>query len=160
MSVNVSGINHSALKMLIEANAIDKALVSANGDIWVLKIHFSESVKTVLAKNSGKARIWRKLDTLAKYLSNLGIEQFEIDMQDYDPTQKSLTRPDSAVILKKAHKAHKSLQEKSTNNVESIKKDKSVDNITHDDGLSAEKVRVNWEERRARILQQEDPRVK
>ncbi len=156
MPSNSNGINHSALKLLIEANAIESALVSANGDQWILKGSFNKSEKTVLAKNSGQARIWRKLDTLAKYLSDLGINKFEIDMLDYDPTQKTLTRPDSAAALKQAHKAHKSLQEKTTDIEEKIN-----DKIAlPDEELSPDKVRVSWEERRVRILQQEDPRVK
>lgn len=156
MPTNSNGINHSALKLLIEANAIESTLASANGDQWVLKVSFNKSEKIVLAKNSGQARIWRKLDTLAKYLSGIGINRFEIDMLDYDPTQKTLTRPDSAATLKQAHKAHKSLQEKTTD-----REEKESDKITlPNEELSPDKVRVSWEERRVRILQQEDPRVK
>lgn len=154
MSSKLNGINHSALKLLIEAEAITSTTAFANADQWMLKIGFGDTEKTVLAKNSGKERIWRKLDTLAKYLSKLGIEKFEINMINYDPSQKTLTRPDSAATLKQAHKAHKSQQEQSV-----IEKD--TESSTHDHvELSPEKVKVNWEERRARILKQEDPRVK
>lgn len=147
MSSKSNGINHSTLKLLIEAGAITSTTAFAEADQWMLKIGFGDTEKTVLAKNSGKARIWRKLDTLAKYLSELGISKFEINMIDYDPSQKTLTRPDSAAILKQAHKAHKSQQD-------DIKQE-----IVQTE-LSPEKVKVNWEERRVRILQQEDPRVK
>jgi len=150
-----NGINHSALKLLIEAGAITTITAFAKADQWMLKIAFGDTQKTVLAKNSGKARIWRKLDTLAKYLSNLGITTFEINMIDFDPSQKTLTRPDSAKILKQAHEAHKSQLEQST-----IQEDDPKHVIEVQTELSAEKVKVNWEERRARILQQEDPRVK
>ncbi len=145
------GINHNALKLLIEAGAVDSATVIANADQWTLNITFGDTEKTILAKNSGKARIWRKLDTLAKYLSGLGINRFETDLANYDPSQKSLTRPDSAAILKRTHEAHRSQQEK-----EEIQEALSA----IDKKASPDKVRVNWEQRRARILKQENPRVK
>ncbi len=149
------GINHSALKLLIEAGAIDSSTVIAKGDQWRLIVAFGDSKKTVLAKNSGKARIWRKLDTLAKYLSDLGIKKFETDMKAYDPSKKTLTRPDSAATLKRTHQAHRSQLEKiQKQEVPLIIADSNKDDI------SADKVRVSWEERRARILKQEDPRVK
>ena len=145
------GINHNALKLLIEADAVDSATVIANADQWTLKITFDDAEKTILAKNSGKARIWRKLDTLAKYLSGLGINRFETDLVNYDPSQKTLTRPDSSAILKRTHEAHRSQQEK-----EEIQE--AITAI--DKKASPDKVRVNWEQRRARILKQENPRVK
>ena len=149
-----NGINHSALKLLIEAGAISSTTAFAKADQWMLKIGFGDTEKTVLAKNSGKARIWRKLDTLAKYLSKLGITQFDINMIDFDPSKKTLTRPDSAATLKQAHKAHKSQQDQNTDLEENI--EQAPPQTEH----SPEVVKVSWEERRARILQQEDPRVK
>ena len=149
------GINHSALKLLIEAGAVKTITAFANADQWTLKIGFGESEKIVLAKNSGKARVWRKLDTLAKYLSGLGIIVFKINMQNYDPSQKTLTRPDSAATLKQAHRAHKTQQQ------EKMTTDPIIQHIAESsDELSPDNVKVSWEERRARILQQEDPRVK
>lgn len=150
-----NGINHSALKLLIEAGAIKTITATADADQWTLNIGFGDSEKTVLAKNSGKARVWRKLDTLAKYLSGLGIIVFKINMKNYDPSQKTLTRPDSAATLKQAHKAHKTQQEK-------MPTKSTVQQIAEptDGSPSSDKVKVSWEERRARILQQEDPRVK
>jgi len=145
------GINHNALKLLIEAGAVESATAIANADHWALNITFGDTEKTILAKNSGKARIWRKLDTLAKYLSGLGINSFQTDLTHYDPSQKTLTRPDSAAILKRTHEAHRTQQEE-----EEIQEILSV----IDKKASPEKVKVNWEQRRARILKQENPRVK
>ena len=144
-----NGINHNALKLLFEAEAVDSVIVIANADQWTLNIRFGDAEKTILAKNSGKARIWRKLDTLAKYLSGLGIKHFETDLANYDPNQKSLTRPDSAAILKRTHEAHRAQQEKE----ELQEAIAAIDRKTSPD-------KVNWEQRRARILKQENPRVK
>jgi len=151
MSVKSTGINHSALILLVEAGAVNSVVALAKDDQWTLKVTFGDAEKTILAKNSGKARIWRKLDTLAKYLSGLGVKRFEIDMLDYDPSKKTLRRPDSAETLKRTHEAHKSLQEQAEEQeaITPIKKK-----------LSPEKVKISWKERRARILKQENPRVK
>lgn len=143
-------INHNALTHLIEAGAITSATASADGDIWTLSILSGETDKIMMAKNSGKPRVWRKLDTLAKYLQTLGLNKFEIDLTNYNPKQKSLRRPDSAVTLKRTHQARKS---------------QIVDDIIRNPKTAAdsgllEKTKEKWEERRARILAEENPRVK
>jgi len=103
-------INHNALTHLIEADAVSVVIVKAVGDTWALTVQVGGTLKIVMAKNSGKPRIWRKLDTLAKYLKDLGIQKFYTDVSKYDPSKKSLRRPDSANTLKQTHKSHQSLQ--------------------------------------------------
>lgn len=144
-----NSINHNALTLLVEAGAITNATVKADGDIWSLIVLVGDTQKTVMAKNSGKPRIWRKLDTLAKYLQKLGLNKFEIDISNYAPDQKSLTRPDSAVSLKRTHQANKV---KKINRLKDIK-------VTPKEKISSEKIKEKWEERRARILAEENPRV-
>ena len=145
--MNNHEINHNALTHLIEANAVSVATAKADGDIWTLSINSGETNKTMMAKNSGKARVWRKLDTLAKYLKGIGLDKFEIDVSQYDPSQKSLTRPDSARTLKQTHKVHKRLQEISDRT--KLNTDQTIN-----------KVKEKWEERRAKILQEENPRAR
>lgn len=141
------GINHNALIHLIEANAVSAATATADGDIWALTISIGGDKKTVMAKNSGKPRIWRKLDTLAKYLKEAGLQKFEIDVSQYDPSLKSLKRPDSASTLKRTHSLHKKLQK--------------IAETTHTDTEETLKtVKKRWEERRAKILLEENPRAK
>ena len=144
-----NSINHNALTLLIEADAITVATAKANDDIWTLSILVGNTEKTVMAKNSGKARIWRKLDTLAKYLKKLGLSKFEIDVSNYDPDQKSLTRPDSAASLKRTHQAHKA---RKINRLRDAK-------VAPIEASSPERIKEKWEERRARILAEENPRV-
>ena len=155
-------INHNALKHLVEAGAISTAIAKAEGDIWTLVIHAGDTKKTVMAKNSGKSRVWRKLDTLAKYLKDIGLKKFEINVSQYDPSQKSLRRPDSANTLKRTHKAHKDMQHQMIEpqaeaEVESHPKVEVKVNAT-DQAIEIAKER--WEARRAKILQQENPRAK
>lgn len=141
-------INHNALTHLVEAGAILSATAFATGDIWTLSVLSGETNKIVMAKNSGKPRVWRKLDTLAKYLQKLGLNKLEIDLTNYNAQQKSLRRPDSAAALKRTHESHKS------KNVDAFIKSKI--SKTSD---SPDKIKERWEERRARILAEENPRV-
>ena len=181
-------INHNALTHLIEADAVSVVIVKAVGDTWALSVKVGDTLKIVMAKNSGKPRVWRKLDTLAKYLKDLGIDKFHTDVSKYDPSQKSLRRPDSANILKQTHKSHQSLQQtndKSDQDIEDIvaivedaEPVLKVNVQSEEVAVEAqpaevsEPVKVNptdkaiqlakerWEHRRAKILQEENPRAK
>ncbi|MEE9326734.1 MAG: hypothetical protein V3U71_05510 [Cocleimonas sp.] len=143
-------INHNALRHLIEANAVTSACAEANGDIWSLKVLVADSQKTVMAKNSGEPRKWRKLDTLAKYLKQIGLNSFEINVTNFDPAVKSLKRPDSATTLKRTHReAHQSFKEKTQKTAKLFPEETAL-----------ERVKERWEERRSRILKEENPRAK
>ena len=151
-------LNHSTLVNLVEAGAISSATVIADDDKWMLCVLVGETIKTVIAKNSRSPRIWRKLDTVAKYMKSIGLSNFEIDVTHYDPSKKTLRRPDSASILKRTHEAHRTLQENDSEQFIDI--DAIADHVKDKKESSPTKVRENWEKRRARILEQEDPRVK
>jgi len=178
-------INHNALIHLVEADAISVAIVKAMGDTWALTVQVGDTLKIVMAKNSGKPRVWRKLDTLAKYLKDMGIDKFHIDVSSYDPSQKSLRRPDSANILKETHKSHQSLQKQSVTTDETVSKTNepeikvttpevpTVSEVNAPQSVvESEPVKRNptdaaielakqrWEQRRAKILQEENPRAK
>jgi hypothetical protein len=151
--MNLNTINHNVLMHLVQADAVSMATAKAEGDIWTLIIRVGDSEKTVMAKNSGKARIWRKLDTLAKYIKDIGLETFEINVSQYDPSQKSLRRPDSAYTLKRTHKAHKDMQGQ-------ITETHPVEVKINPTDKAIEIAKERWEARRAKILQQENPRAK
>ncbi len=168
--MTIHTINHNALIHLIEADAVSAAKATADGDVWTLTIIAGGNAKIVTAKNSGKARIWRKLDTLAKYLQDIGLQNFEINLSHYDPSQKSLKRPDSANILKKTHEAHQ-LQQKQTINKATETASRLSPfpaTVTHsptpalsnEADKASQTAKEKWEERRAKILQKEDPRAK
>ncbi len=98
-------ISHALLLELVEAGSVRSATVIADGDCWFLMVRYGRIEKTLRSK-SGKIRSWRKLDSLAKYIiKELGLPRFEVEGSNYDPTLKSLRRPDSAAVLKKAHAA-------------------------------------------------------
>ncbi len=164
-------INHNALKHLIEAHSVKVATAVAEGDTWILTVVAGDIKKTVMAKNSGKARIWRKLETLTKYLKGLGLDHFIIDATNFDPSLKSLQRPDSAAILKRTHQVHKTQRIKNPQiedvlNVEPQPQGASITAALTSNRLIAgrkplsDEVKERWEERRAKILKQENPRAK
>ncbi len=147
--MSIGSVSHSTLLHLTDAGVVSSAIASAKGDIWTLIVVCGDKNKIMMAKNSGKPRIWRKLDTLAKYLKSVGIEKFEIDATSYNPDQKSLRRPDSSATLKKTHQAHKS------QSIGTLIKPEKNGELTK----TQEQTREKWEERRARILAEENPRV-
>lgn len=174
-------INHNALTHLIEANAVSVVIVKAVGDTWALTVQVGDTLKIVMAKNSGKPRVWRKLDTLAKYLKDLGIEKFHTDVSKYDPSQKSLRRPDSANTLKQTHKSHQSLQQQTLEepeqestsepvlkvNVQPQQEQAQIDHVKVTEAVKVnptdkaiQLAKERWEHRRAKILQEENPRAK
>jgi len=177
-------INHNALTHLVEADAVSLFIVKAMGDTWTLTVQVGDTLKIVMAKNSGKPRVWRKLDTLAKYLKDMGVHKFHTDVSEYDPSQKSLRRPDSANILKQTHRSHQSLQQNSPETVSNKPQVESEVQVniqpqaqqtkqTATDSVeTTEPIKVNptdkaiqlakerWERRRAKILQEADPRAK
>lgn len=184
--MNKDRINHNALTHLVEAGAVSVAVAKAMGDTWALTVKVGDINKVVMAKNSGKPRVWRKLDTLAKYLKDLGLDNFQIDISDYDPSVKSLRRPDSANTLKQTHKSHQTLQQtgqapeinSSTSEQPEVRvnirpeKTQAVPHAKTESEEISDPVKLNatdkaiqkakerWEHRRAKILQESDPRAK
>lgn len=154
---NLETINHSALKFLVEADAVNLVTAIAHADKWSLRVQYGAKddgkEKIVVAKNSGKTRVWRKLDTLAKYLLDLGVNKFEIDVRKYDPSKQTLRRPDSAESLKRTHSAHKKLAEQKSIPAPDLNLQKSAN-------TTPSEVRANWEKRRAKILEEANPRAK
>lgn len=100
-------IDHKTLRHLVSAGAVCSAAAVADGDSWAVVVHVGRQDKTVVATNSQKVRTFRHLDSLVKYLRELGIRRFEADATDYDPEARSVQRPDRAVALKRAHDAAK-----------------------------------------------------
>ena len=103
--MNAETITHTTLKELVEAGAIRRACAVAFGDRWGLVFSYGGVEKTLRSKNGHNVRNWANLNSVAKYLAELGIRKFETDATNYDPNQKTLTRPDKSVALKKAHQA-------------------------------------------------------
>lgn len=101
----IDTIEHNVLKQLAGTGHIKSATAVADGDSWSLVFQIGSVLKTLKARDSKNVRAFRKLETLGKYLGELGIEHYEVDQSNYDPAQCSLRRPDKAKALKAAHQA-------------------------------------------------------
>ena len=98
-------IQHSTIKELVEAGAVRQACAVAFGDRWSLVFSYGGVEKTLCSKNSHNIRSWANLNSVAKYLAEIGIRKFETDATNFDPNQKTLSRPDKSVAPKRAHEA-------------------------------------------------------
>ncbi len=98
-------ISHGLLKELAAAGAIRRASAVAIGDRWGLMVSYGGVERTLAAANSHQIRSWANLNTLVKYVMGFGIRKLDLDATNYDPSQKTLLRPDKSVALKKAHQA-------------------------------------------------------
>ena len=103
--MNAETITHTTLKELVEAGAIRRARAVAFGDRWGLVFSYGGVEKTLRSKNGHNVRNWANLNSVTNYLAELGIRKFETDATNYDPNQKTLTRPDKSAALKRAHQA-------------------------------------------------------
>lgn len=103
--MSLDTIEHNILKQLAGTGHIKKATAVANGDSWSLVFKIGSVLKTLKARDSKNVRAFRKLETLGKYLGELGIQHYEVDQSNYDSSQRSRRRPDKAQVLKNAHQA-------------------------------------------------------
>ena len=99
-------LDHGTLLRLVEAGAVRGAHVIGQPGGWALMVNYGTQERPLAAKNTGTARVWRRFETLARYLKDIGLTQFDVDTANYDPDSVTAPkRPDRAEALKKAHEA-------------------------------------------------------
>lgn len=99
-------IDHGTFSRLVEAGAVRAAHVVGQPGGWALMVKYGMHERPLAAKNTGAVRVWRRFETLASYLKDVGLTQFDVDASNYDPTSSTAARrPDRAEALKKAHEA-------------------------------------------------------
>jgi len=103
--MNPEVITHSMLRELTAAGAIREAAAIAQGSNWSLVVRYGGIERVLAARKSKQPRRWAHLDSLARYLAEIGIRQFTTDARNYDPSQPGQKRPDRAEALRQAHEA-------------------------------------------------------
>ncbi len=98
-------ITQDTLRELLAAGAIHEAVALADGSRWSLVVRYGGIERVLAARRSRKPRSWAHLDSLVRYLGELGIRQFSTDARNYDPSQPGQKRPDRAKALRQAHEA-------------------------------------------------------
>jgi len=108
MASNPELIDHATLAHLVDAGAVRAANVVGQAGGWGIVVRYGPANTTrALGAKRGAVRIFRKFETLAGYLSGLGIVRYEVDASQYGPADlvSARRREDSADRLKHAHSA-------------------------------------------------------
>ncbi len=104
--MDAATIDHAMLTELVHAGAVRDAHAVANPSGWSLMVRYGNSERTLAAQRSRQVRTWRRLDSLAAYLHNLGLSQFDVDNTHFDPqAAPRVSRPDRSAALRATHEA-------------------------------------------------------
>lgn len=99
-------IDHSTLSRLVQAGVVREAHVVGQSGGWTVMVKFGMHEQALATKNTRAVRVWRRFETLASYLKDIGLTQFDVDTADYcQDSTTAAKRPDRAEALKKAHEA-------------------------------------------------------
>lgn len=105
MTMTAETIDHATLEHLVSAGAVKAASVVAQSGGWGVVVSYGTASRALAAKR-GAVRIFRKFETLAGYLKDIGIAQFQVDARQYDPeTKPTIKRADAADRMRSAHEA-------------------------------------------------------
>ena len=80
-------MNEKILRALVEAGAVKKIKITAEGSTIFVEAYTGSEVTT--AKTiKGKLKTWSTIDSAAKWVRSLGIGQMQLDMAKWQPEQK------------------------------------------------------------------------
>jgi len=82
-------MNEKILRALVEAGAIKKIKITAEGSTIYVKA-FSGSEVTTAKTIKGKLKTWSTIDSAAKWVRSLGIGQIQLDVARWEPSQRKL----------------------------------------------------------------------
>ena len=82
-------MNEKILRALVEAGAVKKIKITAEGSTIYVEAYTGSEVTT--AKTiKGKLKTWSTIDSAAKWVRSLGIGQMQLDVAKWQPEQKKL----------------------------------------------------------------------
>jgi hypothetical protein len=135
MSTTAKTIDHTTLENLVEAGAVRGADVIGHPGGWSIVVKYG-MVERALAQRRGAVRSFRKLETLIRYLKDVGVSQFNVNAANYDPDMLKTTRvrPDSAERMKAAFDASAHTKWMNKKAAESLADTRP--NVTHESVMS------------------------
>lgn len=71
-------IQHTTLKELVASGAVRHIEARATPGGWVVEVRYGMSTK-MLTTQRGQPRCFKKIDTLIRYLQEIGITRFEVN---------------------------------------------------------------------------------
>jgi hypothetical protein len=99
-------IDHNTLARLVEANAVRGTHIVGKPGGWGVIVKYGATESPLAATRSKDVRVFKRLETLVRYLKEIGINRFDVDTSDFDSaTVKTYSRPDTSATLKQAHAA-------------------------------------------------------
>lgn len=99
-------IDHNTLARLVEGGAVRSTRVVGQPGGWGVIVQYGKAERPLAATRSRRVRIFKKLETVVAYLKDMGINRFDVDTANYDPSSiKTYSRPDRAAAMKHAHEA-------------------------------------------------------
>lgn len=102
-------IDHGTLRHLVEAGAHVGAEVVGSGGSWGIIINYARTSQT-LAATRGRPKTFRRFETLAGYLKELGIVEYRVNAAKFEPGDNQKETPDRRSVMasermKRAHEA-------------------------------------------------------
>ena len=82
-------MDEKTLRALIEAGAVKRIRIIADGALFHAKVDTLNGSKTALTLK-GTPKTWSSLDTVAKWVRSLGIGEAHIDIAKWQPGQRGL----------------------------------------------------------------------
>lgn len=105
MAATANTLDHSTLVNLAQSGAVRGACAVGQPGGWEIVVQYGNTERSLSAKR-GEVRLFKKFETLALYLHQLGIDQFRTDVRFFDPAAKVIgKRADSSARLRDAHAA-------------------------------------------------------
>lgn len=85
-------MNEKVLRALVEAGAVKRVCIIANGALF--HVEAATATGAITAQTiKGAVKTWRSLDAAAKWVRGLGIGVAEIDIARWQPSQRELKLP-------------------------------------------------------------------
>ncbi len=82
-------MNEKTLRALVDAGAVKRVHIIANGGLFHLEADTSNGHVTA-STLKGAVKTWSSLDTAAKWVRSLGIGKAQVDITKWQPGQKGL----------------------------------------------------------------------
>lgn len=99
-------IDGKAVKSLVDADAIQSAVVLGQPGGWAVLVRYGANERAVSAQRAQRPRLWRNLNTAAAFVrEELHVSRFEVDTAGYDPDAIERKRPDQAERLRRQREA-------------------------------------------------------
>lgn len=100
-------IDHQTLSRLVEAGAVRGATVIGQPGGWGVVVQYGMTERAIAAKR-GPVRVWRRFETLANYLKDMGLYRYQVDAENFSSEslrESTPKRPDAAERMRRAHEA-------------------------------------------------------